>query len=275
MKNRTIITHKSPHLDDITGIWLLKRLLPKWSEARVRFITADMKKKAKNTSEKVYVGVAQTEFDEHKGNLKDSATTLVWKFCKKQRECKLSALEKRAMQELVEYVDDEDHGLYFVKDNREFMIGAVLTYMSDSDSKGSGAAVKFGMDYLDGVFAGLKEKQILVRDWARRKEFKTKWGRGVAVSTKVSSKVLARVAYSKGYKLFIYRNLKSKYTSIKAQNKSRVDLTSAYNKVKEIETKAEWYLHHSKKMLICGSDVAANLYLSKLPLKKIIDLVKS
>ncbi len=44
--------------------------------------------------------------------------------------------------------------------------------------------------------------------------------------------------------------------------------------MKKIEPQAEWYLHHSKKMLICGSDVAANVYLSKVRIRDLVALIE-
>ncbi len=274
MANPQLVTHHNPHLDDVAAIWILKRFLPKWKNARTSFIHADTGTKQKDTASRLYIGVGQGQFDEHKGDKEDSATTLVWKYCKKQKACKVSTVQRRALEELTDYVNDEDHGLLFEQKNREFMIGSVFSYLPEVTEKGSKGTVDFGLLYLDAVFAGLVQKHILMNDWKRRKEFKTRWGKGVAVTTRVSSQVVARVAYSKGYTLFVYRNTKSKYTSIKAKNTSRVNLTKAYKAVKELEPKAEWYFHHSKKMLICGSDVAANMYLSKLKVKDVIALTK-
>ena len=48
-----------------------------------------------------------------------------------------------------------------------------------------------------------------------------------------------------------------------------------YAKVKSLEPDAEWYLHFSKDLLICGSDKAANYKLSKLELNDLIGLVKA
>ncbi|MAG11316.1 MAG: hypothetical protein CMI52_00715, partial [Parcubacteria group bacterium] len=55
--------------------------------------------------------------------------------------------------------------------------------------------------------------------------------------------------------------------------KAKVNLTQAYKKASKLEPEAEWYLHHSKRMLICGSDVAENKKLSKMSLEKLISLL--
>ncbi len=271
---KTIVTHKNPHVDDVAAIWIFLRFIPAWANAKMVFVHADSKQRMRDTRDKIHIGVGHGAFDEHKGNTKDSATTLVWKWGKKNRKYALSTIETRALKELVHYINDEDHGLLFAQQAREFMIGSVFTYLPSVTKQGSRGSLQFGLKYLDAVFSGLKEKHALLADWRKRKEFTTKWGRGVAITTKVSSKVVARVAYAKGFTLFVYRNPVSKYTSIKAQNNSRVNLTRAYNAVKKLEPKSEWYLHHSKKMLICGSDVAANLYLSSAPLSTLISYLR-
>ncbi len=271
---KQLVTHQNPHLDDVAAIWYLQRFVPAWKNAKVKFVPADSKKPLKDTKSVVHIGVGHGQFDEHKGNKADSATTLVWKWMKKQRSVKLTAVQKRALAELADYVNQEDHGLLYADEQREYMIGSVFTYLPQVTKKGSRGSLDFGLKYLDAVYLGLVQKHGLLKDWSKRKEFKTPWGRGVAIQTKASSKVLARVAYSRGFNLFVYKNPQTKYASIKAHNDSKVNLTKAYAAVKDMEPKAEWYLHHSKKMLICGSDVAANLFLSKMSLAKLIALVK-
>lgn len=275
MSTKTIVTHKNPHLDDVAAIWILQRCIPQWKKARLQFIAADHVGHAlTDTRDMLHIGVGRGMFDEHKGNTKDSATSLVWKYCKKQKSCKLTKQQKLAMDEIVQYVNDEDHGLYFELPHREFMIGSVFTYLPTVTQEGSEGATAFGLSFLEAVFLGLTEKYILMGDWRKRIEFDTPWGKGVGVRTTVSSKVVARVAYSTGYELFVYKNERAGYLSVKAKNNSKVDLSAAYKALKDKEPRAEWYLHHSKKMLICGSDVANNTFLSKRSIQDLIKLIE-
>lgn len=276
MAAKTIVTHKNPHLDDVAAIWLLKRCLTKWEKAALDFVAADDRNTAmQDTDDRLHIGVGRGMFDEHKGDKNDSATTLVWKYCKKLNGKQFKPYEKRAMDELVAYVNEEDHGMLFEQQHREFMIGSVFTYLPSVTEHGSEGSVAFGSLYLDAVYQGLLEKQLLLADWKKAKSFRTRWGKGIAIETHVSSKVVARVAYSEGYTLFVYRNKRTGYLSVKARNDSRVDLTALYQYLKKEEPQAQWYLHHSKKMLICGSDVAVNTFLSNHTPGELVALLRS
>ena len=130
------------------------------------------------------------------------------------------------------------------------------------------------MKALDGIFITVREKQVLLRDWKKRTSFKTKWGRGVAIKTSVSSQQVAQLSMQKGYVLFAVVNPENGYRYIKsAVRKAKVNLTQAFKKAAKQEPNAEWYLHHSKRMLICGSDVAENKKLSKLSLRQLQELL--
>lgn len=272
---KLFVTHKNPHLDDVAAIWVLRRALPVWKRARVEFVAADASYTRKDTADRIAIGVGRGQFDEHKGDRADSATTLVWKYCKKQPECVLKTPEeRRAMDALVAYVNEEDHGMLFASPTREFMIGSVFTYLGRVTGEGSEGALQFGEQYLAGVYEGLLEKEWCMRDWKKRKEFNTPWGKGVSVTTTVSSKVVARIAYEQDYVLFVYSNPATHYLSIKSRNDSRVDLSGVATAVRSLEPDADWYLHHSYKMLICGSDVSANRALSSLSSAQLVALLQ-
>lgn len=276
---KTIVTHKNPHLDEITCIWMIHRFLPIGKKARVKFLTSNTAvpggaaRKTTDAKEVVHIGMGRGAFDEHKGNLNESATTLVYKKLIKPKAKFSSPAEKDALEEIVAYVNDEDHGRFIKTAGNEFSIAAALSYLATRGGMSSNEIVVLGEKYLDGVYSALIDKHALDKDWKRAKILKTKWGKGVAVETPVSAKMAMRRAAAEGAVLVVAVNPKTKFRSIRALNESQVDLSRAYTLVKKLEPKAEWYLHHSKKMLICGSDVAANMYLSKLPLAALSRLI--
>lgn len=273
---KAIVTHQNPHIDEVACIWMVKRFLKSWDSCAVKYVATNPKGGAVKAPDKspdvMYIGVGRGKFDEHKGNLEDSATTLVHKFLTREKKIKLSKVQQGALEELVSYINDEDHGKLITNEFAEFSVASANAYLPRVGYK-SAAILNFGMVYLDGVFECLIEKHLLAQDWKRAKMVSTKWGKAVALSTTVNAKSILRHAVKEGIEIAIILNPKNKFRSIRAIPACAIDLTAAFELAHAAEPKAEWYLHHGKKMLICGSDVAENFTLSRMTLDKLIALV--
>lgn len=268
-----LATHQNPHLDDIAALWLLQRFHPRWKKAAWKFFPANTLRDNDLHDKKItFVGIGRGQFDEHKGDLADCAASLVFKFLLKEKDVKFSAVDKTALQELVAFVNAEDHAANLATPNMEFSLPAAILAMA-GNKRPSKETMRFGLEYLDAIFSWLKDKQVLLADWKKAKKIKTPWGTGMAIETTISSRIVMRQAALEKLVLAVTVNPKNNFRTIRARPDSRVDLTAAYKIVKKLEPQAEWYLHHSKKMLLCGSDVAANVYLSKIPLIALARLV--
>lgn len=271
----TIITHNAPHLDEIAAIWLLHRFVARWGRAKISYVASNtIKRPIAERALTMYLGVGRGMFDEHKGDAKHCCATLVYQHLLKQKKILLTPAKKAALDELLAYVNEDDHGTLINAPRAEFSIGSVNTYCTLLGAT-SAELTAFGETYLDAVYAALVEKYTLQKDWRSATAFKSRWGRAVGIETEVNAKVVLRRASQEGAHVVVVINPKNKFRSIRSLPHTAVDLTSAYTVVKKLEPKAEWYLHHSKRMLICGSDVAANIYLSKMPLRALIKLVSA
>ena len=80
--------------------------------------------------------------------------------------------------------------------------------------------------------------------------------------------------YQFGHALAIVINREHDYFNIRADAVSGVDLTSVYEALKEKDPDAEWFFHHSKRMLICGGYLAPKAKRSSLSLEQMMELVK-
>ncbi len=271
-----IVTHCNPHLDEVVCIWMIRRFLSDWSQCTIRYIPTNPKGGAvlspDQSPEIMYIGVGRGKFDEHKGNLDESATTLVHAFLLREKKIKLSTVERDALAELVAFVNDDDHGKHITDPHSEFSYSAANAYMPKTGAS-SKKILEAGTLYLDGVFSCLVEKHTLERDWVKAKRFKTAWGMAVALQTQASPKTVLRRATREKIQIAVVVNTQNKFRSIRAIPASHADFTDAFTRVHAREPQAEWYLHHSKRMLICGSDVASNLVLSKMSLEKLIALI--
>jgi len=125
---------------------------------------------------------------------------------------------------------------------------------------------------LDAIYENSSKLKELDKLLPQGIKFKTKWGKGIGFITK--NREIRNYCHEKGFVIFVYVNPENNYRGIAAPGGLGVDFTEAYEKLIKLEPNAEWYLHFTKDLLICGSDKALNLNLSSLELKDIIELIK-
>lgn len=274
--DKLIVTHIKPHLDEVTGIWLIKKYFPGFTQPKLVFISAqdrEYKKIQPDSDQNVlYLGVGRGRFDEHRGLTKKCSTTLVWDYIKKNFKSKFKPEEEKALNRLTEYVYREDSGQLIEIPDRLFSIQNVLWGYYHLNKESSVKMVNFGQTIIETIFSEHLKQVAIEIDWKNKITFDTPWGRGVALEAE--DKGLARVAFSKGYQLTISINSSNGYRGIRAPAESEVNLTETYKKIKEMEPEADWYLHQSKKLLLCGGDVAPNAKKSELSLKELVKLVR-
>lgn len=264
---KTLATHHNPHLDDVCGIWLLNRFHPAYKRAKVAFVN-----QASKIDEEKYIGIGigRGKFDEHKGDLSDCASTLVYKEVKKQIS---SALTKKALELLVDYVNKEDHASFMGKEAHIFTPPFVLlghSFKKNSSNK----VLLLGFEMLDALFEVCLQYAQLEKDARKAKTFETKWGKGIGLETTVQSSIVGEWAYAQGVVLYAVVNKRTKYRLIKAVPSGKeINLTESFAKATKKEPKSSWFLHHSKRMLLCGSDVAKNHTFSKMNIQTLISLV--
>ena len=140
---------------------------------------------------------------------------------------------------------------------------------------GDHQVVVFGMIALDSVFKILKDK-IRAEEILEGPEavvFKTKWGKGVGVTT--SNEAILEVGEKMGYSLVVKKDPKIGHVRIYARWDRQVDLTNAYQKLKKLDPGATWFLHSSKNLLLNGSIRNPKMRSTRLGLKEIIEVLKT
>lgn len=273
----TIITHTKPHLDEIMAVWLIRRYFAGFSRACVKFISAENggadKINPDQDPKTLYIGVGRGKFDEHRGLVANCTSSLVWRDIKSSKQKVISSkLEIKAVDRMVEYVLREDTGKLVEMADRTFSVQNILWGYYDNHQKSSKKMVEFGQTIVDALFAQQLTLADLEQAWKKKKIFQTKWGKAVALEA--DEKGLSGLAFQKGYELIIGVNHKNGYHGFRAKAQGKVDLTEIYQKIKETEPEADWFLHQSKKLLLCGGDVAPKARKSKLRLEEMIELVK-
>lgn len=269
---KTLITHIRPHVDDICGFWLLMRYLPEYADAKIDFIPTNAKGgETVNDPDFVYVGVGRGQFDEHKGDIGECATSLVYEYVKSK--VSLDPNEQSALDKLVAWVLEEDMGRLSAQSLRQFSIPSIIQGHYRVTKRDSHKVAELTMTILDAVFDSLKELVKLEKDWENRVEFDSRFGKAVAVET--SARDIDSYAYRRGFDLAVYVNHQHDYFNVRVRADAEdIDLSSVYDRLKELEPQAGWYIHHSKHMLICGGDLEPGAVLSKLTLDELVDTLR-
>ena len=302
---KIIVTHKSPDLDAITSVWLIKRFVPGWERAKLKFVPAGSKlpgiyKKEGGAIEEmgnyeiITVDTGMGVVDHH--HLEDNticATSITYDYVLQQPNNTLGVNESRkeAVARLVDLVIDEDHfQQVFYPDSdsdiREISIvglidGRKLQYPAHDEVNS-----EFIMQCLDALVLNLQSRLEGEKELDRGKVFNTKWGKAIAFET-VNDSVM-KLAQVKGYMLAVRVDPSSHLMRIKARPRLRddrrktmknvtevdIDLTPVYNIVKEKDPYASWFLHASKRMLLNGSSKNPNTVPTKLELDEIIEILK-
>lgn len=268
---KTLITHLRPHLDDICAFWLLKRYLPEAKDAGLDFIATNEKGgDVVNDPAITYVGVGRGKYDEHKGDIGDCSTTLVWKDIRDR--IAIDPRERRAVEKIVSWVLLEDTGKLNAEPYRFFSVPAMIEGFFDGRGRDSLATTMFGFEILDALIVAQRNEVLIEDDWKDRIEFDSRYGRAVAVVG--TARQIDAYGYSHGFPLVVVVNPDRTYHTVRADAASDIDLTPTWEKLRAREPEASWYFHHSKKMLICGGDHAPNARLSSLTVEELIGYLK-
>lgn len=272
---KTLVTHINPHLDDIVAIWLYKKFHPDFKDAEVKFIPASVtgttwkNQPVDSKSDIIHLGVGRGKFDEHKGNLEDCAASLVWLEIKSKELALKDKIEKAALEELVDWVKVVDLGRLPQGPYDDFIVPAFIR-PKDNKIESSEKAVELGGEILDRIFRVLRDKQQDLKDWEKRVEFKSRFGKSFAVASETINRPFCARAGGNMFLMYSPKNGSVQYfTPVR-----EIDLKPIYQKVKSLDPKADWYLHHSHHMVLCGSSSAPNSKKTKLTFKQLIDAAK-
>lgn len=266
---KTLVTHINPHLDDISAIWLFKKFFPEFKDCQIEFIAASRDAGKDESADKIYLGTGGGKYDEHKGDLEDCATSLVWKDIKVRNLAPSDEIELKTLDDLVEWNRLIDLGK---GDNSDFGPYSIQAFIRSKEStqESSLKSLKLGEEILDRVVELLKKHQQSEKDWQGRVEFETKFGKSFAVKSETIDRVFCR---EKGGDLFLMYD--PAHSSAQFFTPSfEIDLEPIYRKVIELEPNSGWFLHQSHHMVICGSSSAPK-HKTDLSFEQLTELTKT
>ncbi len=263
---KTLVTHINPHLDDICGIWLLKKFNPEFKVAKVEFISASHKGE-KETEDRIFVGTGGGKFDEHKEGLDSCAGTLVYESLEKEGLIPEGST-KQALEKLINWNFLIDTGRGSDTQFNEFSVQSFIR-TKDNSSETSLKSVGLGEEILDRILEVLKRKEQSIIDWEKAVEFETRLGKGFAVISQTVDREFCR---EQGGDLYLMYD--PKYKSVQFFS-PKVDIEAIYNKVKQLDSEADWFLHQSHHMVICGSSSAPESKSTKLSFEELVEAAKN
>lgn len=285
---KTIVTHFAPDVDAVSSVWLLKRFLPGWDEAKVEYVAAGKtfnNEIVDSNPDILHVDTGMGMLDHHQTGEDTCAAKRTLDYINRQQATgnrqKLSSNNNfsiEALERLVEVVNDIDHfrEVYFpnpTADYYDFNLVSILDGLKLLYSTDNNRILEAGMICMDGIYKTFQNKV-----WAERElkekgvPFKTRWGKGLGIESVNDEAV--RLAQKTGYVLAVRKDPKKEFIRIKALPQSGADLTACYHKLKKLDTKATWFLHAGKKMLLNGSVKNPESRPSKLSLKEVIDVLR-
>jgi len=298
---KIVVTHASPDMDAITSVWLIKKYLPGWEDAKVKFVPAGNRidsGKWKNKDEKspieiieddevIHVDTGMGPLDHHQTISDDvCGASLTWDYVKsKNEEFRLRDLEKikdriEALSRMIKVVVDIDHfkEVFWkdtVADYHEFNLVNILEGLKFQFPNQDDYYVDFISKSLDAVLHEFEN-----RIWAEREiagngqEFVTRFGKGIGFE--ILNDTVIKLAQKMGYVIVLRKDPRKGYVRIKAipsDGKINIDLTSTYEKLKKLDPDATWYLHVGRKMLLNGSAKNPKMKPSKLGVQEIIKVL--
>ncbi|MEK7571742.1 MAG: hypothetical protein AAB553_05710 [Patescibacteria group bacterium] len=295
---KIIVTHMSPDWDAIGSVWLLKKFLPGWQEATVKYVPAGTRLEGSTKDsldtviqhygedEVIHVDTGMGPLDHHQTQDRSvSGTSRTWDYVLAQLQEAGDALtpeHKEAISRIVRFIVDTDHfkEVFWpdaAADLHEFsLLGLLEGYKLIKQNQDS-VYMDFGIECLNAMTATFEN-----RIWAEKEiketgtEFVTRYGKGMAFET-LNDTVL-KLSQKMGYVIVIRKDPRKKYVRIKTlpdqEGKKGADLTLLYEQFRKIDPDATWFLHVSKKMLLNGSPKNPKMRPTKLSLGDIIKVVE-
>ncbi len=291
----------SPDWDAIGSVWLIRKFLPGWEGAEVKFVPAGQRLRDQvsgfrvqdqnpieliGEDEVIHVDTGLGPLDHHQTQDSDvCGASLTWEYVQemiKNAGDNLTEEHIEAISRIVKIIVDTDHfkEVYWkdaAEDYQEFGLLGLLEGLKLQKPGQDSEYVRFGIDCLEALVHTFEN-----RIWAEKEikekgiEFKTKYGKAMGFET-LNDTVL-KLAQKQGYILVVRKDPRKGYVRIKtlpATKKDKgIDLTLTYEQLRKIDPDATWFLHISKKMLLNGTPKNPKMRPTKLSLTDIIKVLE-
>lgn len=275
---KIIVTHISPDIDALTSCWLIRKYLPGWNKAEIKYVpagsTLDDKPPDRNP-DIIHVDTGLGKFDHHQTDSYTSATLLVFLHLKEKDL--LPKKETFPLERFINLITEFDQFQdYFYPESTSDHYALLLNDCLDGLKKivkDNTEFINIAFNLFEASLINLKNKVSAENEIKKGFELNTKWGKTLVLET--SNSDVSKLAMKMGYKLVITKNPEKGFVRAKSPPEKNLDLTPLYNRFLISDSQADWYLHPLKRMLLNGSANNPGMKPSSLTLTKLIEIVRN
>lgn len=276
---KTIVTHISVDLDAAASVWLIKKYLPQWIDAELKFVPAGTtldNLQPDINPDIIHVDTGLGQFDHH--HIEDRnlcAAKLVLSFLYSTHH--ISDKDYEALERMMKFVilDDNFADVYLPNpddDVYDFALHRIVDGLKRSLKEDvERCDVIFKM--LDACLMVFKMKIRAEDEITKGYSFTSKYGKSLALDSENESVI--KLALKKGYEFVLLFYSNDNTYRIKTLPSKKYNLSPLYEAIKKQDGKATWFLHISKNMLLNGSSKRPDSVPSSLPLKSVIEIIKN
>lgn len=276
---KTIVTHISVDLDATSSVWLIKRYLPEWADAEIRFVPAGTTLENMNPDANpdiIHVDTGLGQFDHHQIEDRNlCAAKLVLNHLYNNHHIQDEDYE--ALERIIKFVvlDDSFGDVNLPEpdsDIYDFALHRIIDGFKRS-LKDDLERCEVVFKILDACLQIFKMKIRAEKEITQGYSFTSKFGKSLALDSENESVI--KLALKKGFEFVVLHYANDNTYRIKTLPSKRYDLTPLHAKIIKQDSKATWYLHVSKNMLLNGSSKRPDSVPSSLPLKTVIEIIKN
>lgn len=276
---KIIVSHLSPDIDSICATWLIKKFLPGWSKAKIKFVSAGStldNQPVDINPEIIHVDTGFGKFDHHQTNDYTSASKLVFQFLKEKNFIKKNYLA--SLERMIRQITDFDHfaDVYFPNPNAdyfEFRIDKIIEAGLKNVLKDDLEITELIFPILDAILNIFIKKINAENEINKGYTFKSFWGKSLVLETRNEETI--KLALKLGYQLVAKKDPEKGNIRIKTLPEKKLNLKPLYEKIIKKDKKATWFLHASGNMLLNSSSKNPNFIPSKLSINQLIEIIKS
>jgi len=261
----TIVGHLAPDLDCLTAIWILIRFGGA-TNADLRFVPAGATLGgllADADPQIVHVDTGGGRYDHHQPAVRS--------LCAAELVRRAVAPDDAALERLVQQVGRIDNATAPAGEHGFFNISSLITGYNLLFPNHPHHVAYAMLPNLDAWYEHEARQIRLEAAFARRIEFPTLWGLGIAMESDDGGS--SRLAYRHGAVLYAYRDGQG-WMGVAAQARSTVNLSEIYADLRQVDSEADWYLHPSKRLLLCGTAKAPPRVPSRLTLAELVRVIQ-
>ena len=260
----TIVAHLAPDLDCIAAIWIFKRF-GGLHDVNLQFVPAGTtlnNQPADSNPQVVHVDTGHGRFDHHQRHVRTlSAAELVRRTI---------AAHDVALERMIRQVTLIDNALPTERPGCD--LGTLADTFNTLYEDDPARVVELMLPNLDAWYAHEVRQVELGEAFVQRIEFHTPWGRGIAMQGPNGGS--STMAYRAGAVLAVYRETRHGWMGVAAQSRSRVDLQPLAARLAVIDGEADWYLHPSNRLLLCGTPKAPATRVSQLSMEELVGAIE-